>query len=129
MDAKLQDPKIQALIARNQQARRALGTHLVRLQRAVDLPLRLSDSLRSHRSWWIAGSAAVGVLASSLFRRTPSPSTANASAPAKKHGLLAFALTTAVGLAKPALKSWVLSELQKRLLPNRSASKKPIWPR
>jgi hypothetical protein len=129
MDAKLQDPKIQALILRNQSARRALGTHLVRLQRAVDLPLRLSDSLRSHRSWWIAGSAALGVMASSLFRRSPTHAAPSSSSAPKKKGLLALALATTVSLAKPAIKSWLLHELQKRLLPTHPSSKKTTWPR
>ncbi|MEN9991562.1 MAG: hypothetical protein RLZZ224_1264 [Verrucomicrobiota bacterium] len=129
MDAKLQDPKIQALIARNQQARRALGTHLIRLQRAIDLPLRVSDSLRTHRSWWIAGSAAVGVMASSLFRRSPAKTHTSSMTPTKKQGIFALALTTAFSLAKPAIKSWLIHELQKRFLPTQPDHKKTFWRR
>lgn len=116
MDAKPQKAELEALIARSDAARQLLAGHMETLRHRINLPARISENIRSHRTIWFAGSAAAGLLFSSLFRKknpTPAPSHATRS----RKGILGIALTAAFALAKPALKAWALNELQKRLIP------------
>ena len=117
MDAKPQNPALEELIRRNEQARNDLAQHWHDLRHRLDLPARLQDNIRNNRTAWFAGSAACGLIASSFLRRkAPAPTI---DKPSRK-GLLGLALGTAFTLAKPALKGWLLSELQKRLIPRKS---------
>jgi len=114
MDAKPQNPALEALIQRNHAARHALAGQLQTLRHRMDLPARLNENIRNHRTLWFAGSTALGLLASSFFRKkSPTP----AVAPRSRKGLVGVALTTAITLAKPAIKSWLWKEAQKRILP------------
>ena len=114
MDAKSQNAALAALIQRNDAARQALAGHLQTLRHRMDLPARLNENIRTNRTLWFAGSTAFGLLASSFFRKkSPAP----APAPRPRKGLIGLALTTAITLAKPAIKTWLWNEAQKRILP------------
>ena len=116
MDAKPQKTELEALIARSDAARELLAGHMETLRHRINLPARISANISSNRTIWFAGSAAAGLLFSSLFRKkTAAPVTPHASSARK--GILGIALTAAFALAKPALKAWALNELQKRLIP------------
>lgn len=116
MDAKPQKAEIEALIARSEVARQSLAVHYHSLRHHIDLPARIGEKIRSNRTLWFVGSAVVGVFVSSLFRKkSPAPLPVRANTARK--GLLGIALTSAIALAKPAIKTWLLSELQKRLIP------------
>ena len=111
MDAKSQNVELEALIRRNDLARRAVADQWHVVQRRIDLPSRLGDHIRSNRALWFAGSAALGLVASSWFRKKPLAS--RAAAPSRK-GLVSLALGAVFTLAKPAIKTWLWSEFQKR---------------
>jgi hypothetical protein len=114
MDEKSQKAEIKALIERNDAAREAIAIHWHKLRHRADIPARLRDSIRSNRTWWFAGSAVFGLLATSLFRKkapVPAPSRTT------RKGLLGLAVTTAFAFAKPALKTWLWNEVQKRITP------------
>jgi hypothetical protein len=113
MDPKPQNPELAALIRRNEAARRALTGEWQVLRRRLDIPARVTENIRNNRTVWFAGSAALGLLASSWFRRKPAAPIK--AAPSRK-GLLSLALGTAFTLAKPALKTMLWNEVQKRLL-------------
>jgi hypothetical protein len=113
MDAKSQNAELEALIRRNDLARRAVADQWQIVQRRIDLPARLGEHIRSNRTLWFAGSAALGLVASSWFRKKPSVSL-GATSPRK--GLVSLALGAAFTLAKPAIKTWLWSEFQKRYL-------------
>jgi len=116
MDAKPQNAALAALIQRNDAARQALAEQLQTLRHRMDLPARLNENIRNNRTLWFAGSTAVGLLVSCIFRKK-SPAPAPAAAPRPRKGLIGLALTTAITLAKPALKTWLWNEAQKRILP------------
>lgn len=122
MDPKPQNPELTALIRRNEAARRALSGEWQVLRRRLDIPARVTENIRKNRTVWFAGSAALGLLASSWFRRKPA---APIKASPSRKGLLSIALGTAFTLAKPALKGWALSELQKRLIPRKTPPRGP----
>lgn len=116
MDAKPQKSEIEALIARSEVARQSLAVHYHSLRHQIDLPARISENIRSHRTLWFVGAAVAGLFVSSLFRKkAPAPLPVRTSTARK--GLLGLALTSAIALAKPAIKTWLLSEVQKRLIP------------
>jgi hypothetical protein len=115
MDAKSE--KIQELIARNDAARQALACHWHALRHRADIPARISENIRSHRTLWFAGATTFGLFASSLLRRKKSAP----PAPRTRKGWLGFALTTAFALAKPALKSWLWNQAQKRFNARRAS--------
>ena len=114
MDAKPQNAALAALIQRNDAARQALAEQLQTLRHRMDLPARLNENIRNNRTLWFAGSTAVGLLVSCIFRKKSPPP---AAAPRPRKGLIGLALTTAITLAKPALKTWLWNEAQKRILP------------
>lgn len=122
MDPKPQNPELEALIRRNEEARLALTEHWMVLRKRLDLPARLSENIRNNRTVWFTGSAIAGVIASSWFRRKPA---APAKTTSPRKGLMSLALGTAFTLAKPALKGWALSELQKRLIPRKAPPRSP----
>ena len=115
MDATTEKARLEELIARNDAARQSLGGHWQTLRHRVDIPARISNSIRTNRTMWFAGTATVGLLTSLLFRRKAPVVVA---APAKRKGLLGLALTTAFAFAKPALKTLLWREVQKRMMPN-----------
>lgn len=120
MDAKSQNAELEALIRRNDLARQAVAHQWHIVQRRIDLPSRLGDHIRSNRTLWFSGSAALGLLASTWFRKkSPIPR----AAPASRKGLVSLALGAAFTLAKPAIKTWLWSEFQKRFL-----SRQPLAP-
>ncbi len=121
MDAKPQNAELEELIRRNDLARRALADEWQDVRRRIDLPTRLSDHIRGNRGLWFAGSAALGLVASSWFRKK-APSHPSVTPPRKS--LIGLVLTSAFTLAKPAIKSWLWSEFQKRYL-----SRQPLSPR
>jgi hypothetical protein len=115
MDATTEKARLEELIARNDAARQSLGSHWQTLRNRVDIPARISNSIRSNRTLWFAGTATVGLLTSLFFRRKPP--VVVAQAPRASKGLLGLALTTAFAFAKPALKTWLWSEVRKRVMP------------
>lgn len=120
MDAKSQNAELEALIRRNDLARRAVADQWHIVQRRIDLPSRLGDHIRSNRTLWFAGSTALGLVASSLFRKKTPPIRGAATS---RKGLASWALGAAFTLAKPAIKTWLWSEFQKRYL-----SRQPLSP-
>ncbi|MFM2170205.1 MAG: hypothetical protein RI957_434 [Verrucomicrobiota bacterium] len=113
MDAKPQNAELEALIRRNDLARRAVADQWQLVRRRIDLPTRLSDHIRGNRTLWFAASTTLGLVASAWFRKkTPA---SQGVAPARK-GLFGLALATAFSLAKPAIKTWLWNEFQKRYL-------------
>lgn len=115
MDAKPEKAELEALIARSDAARQSLTGHFQSLRHHLDLPARISENIRSHRTLWFAGSAVAGLFFGSLFRKkTPAPAAAHSNTARK--GLLGIALTSAFALAKPAIKTWLWNEVQKRVL-------------
>lgn len=115
MDATTKKARLEELIARNDAARQSLGSQWQTLRNRVDIPARISNSIRSNRTLWFTGTATVGLLTSLFFRRKP---VVVAKAPRASKGLLGLALTTAFAFAKPALKTWLWSEVQKRVMPS-----------
>jgi hypothetical protein len=113
MDAKSQNAELEALIRRNDLARRAVADQWQNIQRRIDLPSRLSEHIRGNRTLWFAGATTLGLVASSWFRKKPQ---AAKPGTASRKGLLSLALGAAFTLAKPAIKTWLWSEFQKRYL-------------
>lgn len=122
MDAKSQNAEIEALQQRAENARQALRGHYQTLLHRVDVPARLKENITKHRTLWFGASAVVGLLATRLFRR---PVAREAAAPRKRKGFTSLALGAAFALAKPALKTLVLAEIKKRLIPRQEPVHKP----
>lgn len=116
MDAKSQKTEIEALIARSEVARQSLAVHYQSFRHHIDLPARIGEKIRTNRTLWFVGSAVVGLFVSSLFRKK-APATLPVRASTARKGLLGIALRSAIALAKPVLKTWLLNEVQKRLIP------------
>ena len=128
MDATSQNAEVERLIQRAAASRAALSDHFVTLRHRADIPARIKENIKSHRALWFGGSALVGIATTSLvrnalgiFRRKP-PITAACTAPIhqKRKGLTGMALTLALALAKPAIKSFVITALKKRLIPDQN---------
>jgi hypothetical protein len=125
MDATSQNAEVERLIQRAAASRSALSDHFVTLRHRADIPARLKDNIKSHRALWFGGSALVGLAATSvlhnalgIFRKKTPVTSANAiPAHHKRKGLTGMALTLALTLAKPAIKSFVITALKKRLIP------------
>ncbi len=120
MDAKFQNAELEALIRRNDLARQAMAEQWHLLQHRIDLPSRLGEHIRSNRTYWFAGSAILGLVSSAWFRKKPEPPRNGSTS---RKGLVGLALGAAFTLAKPAIKTWLWSELQKRFL-----SRHPLSP-
>ena len=125
MDAKPQNAAREALIQRNDAARRAVAGHWQSFCHRIDVPARISENIRQNRKAWFAGSAVLGLFMSGWFRKS-APSKPVAP-PGSRKGLIGLALGAAITLAKPALKTWLLHELQSRLQ-SRFSSPRPSRP-
>lgn len=128
MDATSQNAEVERLIQRAAASRTALSDHLMTLRHRADIPARLKENIQSHRALWFGGSALFGLAATSLLRNTfgifrkKSPVYLGGPAPVaqKRKGLTGMALTLALTLAKPAIKSFVITALKKRLIPQQN---------
>ena len=128
MDATPQNTEVERLIQRAAASRASLSDHLVTLRHRADIPARLKENIQSHPAIWFSGSALVGLAATSLLRnafgvfRKKSPAHFAQPAPTaqKRKGLTGMALTLAFTLAKPAIKSFVITALKKRLIPSQN---------
>lgn len=100
----------EALSARLDASRAALGRDLTALRHRLDVPARVKDSILSKPLLWFGGSLAAGLAASLLLRR-PRP-VIRESKPSKS--LWKLALGGAFALARPTLQTWALRELGKR---------------
>jgi hypothetical protein len=100
----------EALIARIEASRHALGDDLGALRRRFDVPSRVRESFRSRPLAWFGGSLGAGLAASLLFKR-PRPAPAPASPRRGRWGMI---LGGAFTLARPALQSWALKQLGNR---------------
>lgn len=114
-----QNQAIESLIRRSESARAELTGHIQTLKDRMNIPARLKASVSSRPVAWFGGSLAVGLLATKLFRRKSVPIPEKAKS---RKGLLGFACTAAIALAKPAIKTLLLAELRKRFLPPADAT-------
>lgn len=125
MDAKPQNAEVERLIHRAAASRSALSGHLGTLRHRADIPARLKENIQSNRAIWFGGSALAGLLATSVLRnalgifrrKSPADATNTFSPQRKRKGLTGMALTLALTIAKPAIKSFVITALKKRLIP------------
>jgi hypothetical protein len=101
------------LIERIAASRTALGDNLLDLRHRLDVPARVKDSLVSKPMVWFGGSLGVGLLASLAFRR---PRGAPRPERPRRRGWMGVVLGGAMTLARPALQSWALRELQSRFV-------------
>lgn len=128
MDATSQNAEVERLIQRAAASRSALSGHIGTLRHRADIPARLKENIQTHRALWFGGSALVGLAATSVLRnalgifRKKTPVTSANAIPAqhKRKGLTGMALTLALTLAKPAIKSFVITALKKRLIPQQN---------
>lgn len=100
------------LIERIAASRAALGDNLLDLRHRLDVPARVKDSLVSKPLVWFGGSLGVGLLASLAFKRpraAPRPER-------PRRGWMGLLLGGAMTLARPALQSWALREIQSRFV-------------
>lgn len=100
------------LIERIEASRASLGGNLLVLRRRLDVPARVKDSIASKPMAWFGGSLGVGLLASLLFKRPRA--TVRPERP--RRGWMGLMLGGAMTLARPALQSWALRELQNRFV-------------
>jgi drug/metabolite transporter (DMT)-like permease len=101
------------LIARIEASRNALAGDLAALRRRLDVPTRVRDSFRSRPLAWFGGSLGAGLLASMLFKR---PRQTPARPVPARRGWWGMMLGGAFTLARPALQSWAIKELQNRFV-------------
>ena len=128
MDATPQNTEVERLIQRAAASRAALSEHLLALRHRANIPTRLKENILSHRSLWFGGSALAGLAATSLLRSTlgifrkksPTPPTNTTPAAHRRKGLASMALTLAFTLAKPAIKSFLITAIKKRLIPTQN---------
>jgi len=100
------------LIARIAASRTALGDNLLDLRHRLDVPARVKDSIVSKPMAWFGGSLGVGLLASLAFRRPRA--TVRPERP--RRSWIGLILGGAMTLARPALQSWALREIQTRFV-------------
>lgn len=100
------------MIERIAASRAALGDNLLDLRHRLDVPARVKDSLVSKPLVWFGGSLGVGLLASLAFKRPR----AAPRAERPRRGWMGLILGGAMTLARPALQSWALREIQSRFV-------------
>ena len=98
--------KIQRLIRTSEQARAVLGSEIRAAKHRLDVPSRVKDSLRSHPTGWLGGSAVAGLAASLLFRRKPKVEKV------KKKGLIGLVLTLLLAAARPLIQAWATGKVR-----------------
>lgn len=103
-------PEIERLIRLGADARAQLGRDAADLQRKLDVPARVRDSLRSNPAGWLGGSAVAGLAASLLFRRKKKTVKA-----VKKKTLAALLLGLVANALTPLLKIWLTGQLKQFL--------------
>ena len=102
------------LIERIEASRASLGGDLLALRRRLDVPARVKDSIASKPMAWFGGSLGVGLLASLFLKRPRATATVRAERP--RRGWMGLILGGAMTLARPALQSWALREIQNRFV-------------
>jgi hypothetical protein len=102
------------LIERLAASRDSLGRELLDLRRRLDVPARVKDSIVSKPMAWFGGSLGVGLLASLVLKRPRASAAPRPERP--RRGWMGLLLGGAVTLARPALQSWALRELQNRFV-------------
>jgi len=114
MDAKPENAARRALIQRNDAARHAVAGHWQSFCHRIDVPARLTENIRKNRKAWFAGSALLGIFASRwILKPTPKPPATPKRTGHK--GLIGLALGAAMTIAKPAIQTWLINQLQSRL--------------
>lgn len=113
MDRKLQQQEIERLIQVGSAARSGITAGVATLQRQLDVPQRIRESLRSHPGGWLFGSLAVGLLASKLLRRPPAA--VRPSVPVKKRSLALTLLGLTLTAVRPFAKVWLADQVKTHL--------------
>ncbi|MEP4078281.1 hypothetical protein [Haloferula sp.] len=99
-------PDVAELIRQIESSRSSVGGHVVQLKRSLDIPSRFKHSVTTHPGAWFGGSLGLGLISSRIFRRKPKKT--------EKKGKRSLLVTTLITLSKPAIKGFLVSEIQRR---------------
>ena len=108
--------EIEALSLRLDAARNDLGLAAITLRQRLDIPKRISGSVRQHPTRWFGASLAAGLLASlGLRRRRKRPRRVAATRNRQNsRRLLAGAASVLFTILRPMIQKWLLQLLQRR---------------
>jgi hypothetical protein len=110
------DPETEELIRRIEASRDQLGARVERLVANLDVPAMVRQRIARHPGWVFGGSAALGVAASSLLRRSRRKAKGGLRSTVFK-----WLLPTLFTALKPWLKSRLVREIEQRFQPTRPA--------
>lgn len=107
MDPKtVKNPEILHLLRQSEASRTSLAAEMARIRHRLDVPTRVTESLKNHPLAWLLGSLGSGLAVSLFFRRKPA--IIRQSGRGLKSALLGYAFTA----ARPLLEAWLAGRLK-----------------
>ena len=102
-------PEIQRLICLSEASRVRLSHQAAVMRQRLDVPARITHSLRSHPAKWLGGSLALGLTTTLLMRRSP-------KAPRPRRGWRGTLFALALSAGRPIIKTWLAGQLKQFLV-------------
>jgi hypothetical protein len=103
---------LKELVERSSRSRLVISQQMKDFRQRIDIPTRLRNSINQKSLLWIGGSVIAGLFATKFL---PTKKTSFLStSPQQKRSLTNIIFTTVMALAKPAIKSFILSKLQNK---------------